>query len=137
LYDLPAQKISLTFFQPVAHGFDVPTAATSFAGSVLVLLAVSEFISVGDNDVSQRWWGMQAPVRLLFFFALTAWSYMVPSTGGLKAAQGLGNNVVFTWSFLELGLWFWIYNGLMSEKQQRALWAAQEHNAKIEKEAVD
>lgn len=59
-----------------------------------------------------------APVRLLFFFVLTAYTYVfTPSRLGsgsgkdLPNVSGVGllkNDVVFTWAFLEMLLWFWV-----------------------------
>ena len=100
---------------------------TAFLGVVLALLGISDFTAASlSEEVSAFYWGSQAPVRLLFFFALTGYTYVFKS-GGLGAAatseaddhitgagDELKNSVVFTWGFLEMMCWFWV-SGLDSE----------------------
>ncbi len=75
-------------------------------------------------EASAHYWGAQAPVRLLFFFALLGYTYLFKPGGVLAAAtaaatavgkgdvggwaDGLQNSVVFTWAFLEMMCWFWV-----------------------------
>lgn len=61
-------------------------------------------------------------MRLLFFFVMTFYSYVFKSggvvlagrefgKGGAKGKPGwddLKNSLVFTWSFVEMLLWFWV-----------------------------
>ena len=57
-----------------------------------------------------------APLRLLFFFALTGYSYLSKPGGftgttrmhATSASAGLQNDLVFTWAFIEMVTWFWV-----------------------------
>jgi hypothetical protein len=68
-----------------------------------------------------------APVRLSCFFALTGYSYafsagsLLQGTSAYKQSswgEGLKNRVVFTWAFLELITWFWIFLTLREERRE-------------------
>jgi len=69
------------------------------------------------EEYAEIYWGTQTPVRLLFLFIITGYTYMFKE-GGILAATGgnykpragdnLKNSVVFTWGFLELSAWFWV-----------------------------
>ena len=72
-------------------------------------------------EVSSFYWSAQAPIRLMFFFALAAasfamrpgglWAsrYEALALGALEGAgEGLGSGVVFVWAFLEMTVWFWV-----------------------------
>ena len=64
------------------------------------------------------------PVRLLFFFVVTGFTYAWKPAGGALGGTGLGgtnvgkgsagwadglkNSVVFSWGFLEMIWWFWV-----------------------------
>jgi Increased loss of mitochondrial DNA protein 1 len=69
------------------------------------------------NEVlALEYWGSQVPVRLLFFFGVTGYTYATrgsattgESWGKEKGLEGLKNEVVFSWAFLEVLMWFWIY----------------------------
>lgn len=73
-----------------------------------------------QQEIAAFYWQVQAPIRLTFFFALTAYSYS-HRPGGMwvgweqslslgatvKGARGgLGSGVVFAWAFLETMFWF-------------------------------
>jgi len=71
-----------------------------------------------------------APVRLILFFGICVYSYgfstastlynpatYTPSTWG----EGLKNRVVFTWAFLEMLTWFWVFVTLREERRELAL----------------
>ena len=69
------------------------------------------------EEYAEIYWGTQIPVRLLFLFIITGYTYMfkeggiLAATGGnykLTAGDNLKNSVVFTWGFLELSAWFWV-----------------------------
>lgn len=90
---------------------------------MLALLAVSDLSAISMRDeVSAFFWQAQAPIRLSFFFGLTAYSYSC-RPGGMWAGReeslslpnlakgtqgGLGSGVVFAWAFLETCWWFWV-----------------------------
>lgn len=75
-------------------------------------------------EVYSHYWSSQAPVRLLFFFAVTGGAFGFAARGedggfgsnggggggmtkqGWK--EGLCNSVVFTWAFVEMLVWFWV-----------------------------
>ena len=65
-----------------------------------------------------------APIRLMTFFGLTAYAYFraLGSAGKQSSVKdvesGLGNNVIFTWAFLETVIWFWVRKSCgLSERQ--------------------
>jgi hypothetical protein len=76
-----------------------------------------------QEQIANHYWSLQAPIRLTFFFGLTAYTY-VTRPGGLRVgrvldtaiapamreefAEGLSNSVVFSWAFLEIAFWFWV-----------------------------
>jgi hypothetical protein len=70
-----------------------------------------------DDEISDRFWGTQTPVRLALLFGVTGYTYMFKEGGMLgtkgrdytfNAGDDLKNSIVFTWGFLELALWFWV-----------------------------
>jgi Increased loss of mitochondrial DNA protein 1 len=75
------------------------------------------------ETLAYHYWGTQTPVRLLFLFLLTAYSYLVKQSSQISGSlptsslgYGLQNGLVFTWAFLELGVWFLIYISLREER---------------------
>lgn len=111
--------------------FTAPSPATALLGAVLALSAIADLTAAGSlpRESSSLYWSSQAPVRLLFFFAVTFYAYAfkpgelaVQGTAlGTKAAGlGLGtakgrpgwdelkNSLVFSWGFLEMMVWFWV-----------------------------
>ena len=78
---------------------------------VLALFALSDLIAVSSaEEMARFYWLNQAPVRLLFFFILTGYTYTFKYTGGRGAYVGedLKNSFVFTWGFVEMVSWFWV-----------------------------
>jgi hypothetical protein len=82
-----------------------------------------------NEELSDEYWGAQAPVRLTFLFVLTGYTYafkeggfMTPRTSDYMMSDGntLNNSVVFTWGFLEMAAWFWIFVTLREERRQKA-----------------
>jgi hypothetical protein len=73
-------------------------------------------------------------MRILFLFGVTGYSYAFKE-GGMFAARGsdwrmsagasLNNSIVFTWGFLELAAWFWVFTTLREERGQKAQKAAE------------
>jgi hypothetical protein len=68
-------------------------------------------------------------MRLLFLFGLTAYCYIFKE-GGMFAPKGmdfrmsagasLNNSIIFTWGFLEVSAWFWVFTTLREERTERA-----------------
>lgn len=83
-----------------------------------------------SEEAVETYWGTQTPVRLAFLFGLTGYSYAFKE-GGVFASSGknytasagdhLKNSVVFTFGFLELTIWFWVFITLRDERRQRAI----------------
>ena len=67
-----------------------------------------------------------APVRLFLFFILTFYSYTFSSDSPIYASklyhasswgEGLKNRVLFTWAFVEMITWFWVFVTLREERR--------------------
>lgn len=96
----------------------------------MALSAISDLTATSlPREISGIYWSSQAPVRLFFFFVVTAYSYAFKPGGmglmgrevdridhsaaaaglvGEGKGQGLKNSLVFTWGFVEMVLWFWV-----------------------------
>jgi hypothetical protein len=72
-----------------------------------------------NEELSDEFWGAQAPVRLLFLFVLTGYTYTFKE-GGLSEGNTLNNSIMFTWGFLEMAAWFWVYVTLRDERRMKA-----------------
>jgi len=104
--------------QPHVTSFDKPSPATAFTAVILAFLGISDLTSVSMHEqLAIEYWGTQTPVRLVFLFAVTAYTYLFKSRGGALArgmgyrtgaGENLKNSLVFTWGFLELAGWFWV-----------------------------
>ncbi len=81
-------------------------------------------------DLAVPFFTSQAPVRLLFLFAVTGYTYLFKKGGALAGRDALGmykagvgeelkNSVVFTWGFLELTAWFWVSGVRRGGDQER------------------
>jgi hypothetical protein len=84
---------------------------------------------------------MIAPVRLALFGCLAIYSYAFSSSSPLYASQnyqksswgeGLKNRVVFTWAFLEMMTWFWVFVTLREERREWAIRIQQKRAAEEE-----
>lgn len=83
-----------------------------------------------SEELSDEYWGIQTPIRLLFLFALTAYTYafkeggmMAPRSSDWMMGKGnvtLNNSIVFTWGFLEMAAWFWVFVTLREERREKA-----------------
>jgi len=70
-----------------------------------------------SEELALLYWSSQTPVRLLFLFVLTGYTYAF-KPGGIAASSGwnyqknvgdhLKNNLVFTFGFVEVVTWFWV-----------------------------
>lgn len=78
-----------------------------------------------------------APIRLALFMGLAGYSFAFsanspltkesyyPSTWG----EGLKNRIFFTWAFVELVTWFWIFVTLREERREVAIRIAERRAA--------
>lgn len=82
-----------------------------------------------SEELSDEYWGIQTPIRLLFLFALTAYTYMFKEGGMMaprsndymmsKGNTNLHNSIVFTWGFVEMAAWFWVFVTLRDERREK------------------
>jgi hypothetical protein len=114
----------LLTLQPQTDPFPkTPTHLSSLAGLAFALIGVIDFTATGMADhIAYHYWSSQTPVRLLFLFGLTAYSYLYKPAEVSKFVQPspgdvIRNGFVFTWAFVELGFWFLIYISLREERQ--------------------
>ena len=94
--------------------FFKPSPPLAFLSASLTLLGIADLAAVTlPEEIFSYYWSSQAPVRLLFFFVLTGYSYAFQPGGALAMRKrlgwdGLNNSVLFTWGFVEMLLWFWV-----------------------------
>ena len=107
--------LTVTSFQSSsASAFSSPSPPLALLSTALALLGVADLTAITlPEEVFSYYWSSQAPVRLLFFFLLTGYSYAFEPGGALAMGKrpgwdGLNNSVIFTWGFLEMLLWFWV-----------------------------
>ncbi|KAA6416323.1 MAG: hypothetical protein FRX48_01043 [Lasallia pustulata] len=116
---------------PDAPSFTTPSAPTAFLAILLALLGLSDLTAASlPEEIGSYYWSSQAPVRLFFFFVVTGYTYLFKPGGmglGLVSKSGahtagvgdeLKNSVVFTWGFVEVICWFWIYVTLRDERRE-------------------
>ncbi|ORX91588.1 increased loss of mitochondrial DNA protein 1 [Clohesyomyces aquaticus] len=116
---------------PTPREFNKPSAATAFIAVLFAFLAITDLTALSlSEEFGEAYWGTQTPVRLSFLFAVTGYTYMFKEggmfakrTAGHSIASGgdLKNSIVFTWGFLELACWFWVFVNLRDERRQRAM----------------
>jgi hypothetical protein len=79
-----------------------------------------------------------APVRLVLFGTLGFYSYTFSDSSPIYAAktysasawgEGLKNRVVFTWAFVEMITWFWVFVTLREERRDMAMRIAERRAA--------
>lgn len=127
---------------PTPSVFNKPSAATAFIALILAFLGIIDLTAVSmPEEYAEIYWGTQTPVRLLFLFIITGYTYMFKE-GGILAATGgnykpragdnLKNSVVFTWSFLELSAWFWVFITLRDERRQKAIRLMEKRKAEMD-----
>jgi hypothetical protein len=84
------------------------------------------------EHVAYHYWGTQLPVRLLFLFSVTGYTYMSrPSPSTLpfgtgkfapsSPADNLKNGLVFTWAFTETVFWFMVYLAIRDDSRKSAM----------------
>jgi len=108
---------------PLTDPFPKSSTPLSAIGAIaFALLGIIDFTSAGMNEqIAYHYWASQGPVRLLFLFGLTAYSYLAKASTEIgkfakpSPGDGLKNGLVFTWAFVELGVWFLIYISIRDE----------------------
>ncbi|KAK8050078.1 hypothetical protein PG994_011808 [Apiospora phragmitis] len=123
---------------PMTTKFSSPTPVTSLLAMILLLVGLSDILSLSLPE--EIWlvhhWGAQAPLRFLFFAVVLATTWFttptmprragaggkimsrpiaVPGTGSGGGWDGLRNRVVFTLAFMEMLSWFWVWVTLREE----------------------
>ncbi|KAG9236908.1 increased loss of mitochondrial DNA protein 1 [Amylocarpus encephaloides] len=115
---------------PHSRAFEVASPALSFLGAVLALMGISDLAACSSREeVFVFYWGAQAPVRIFALMFLTTYSYFFSASSPLYSSasstytytpsgwgEGLKNRIFFTWAFLELVTWFWIWTTLREER---------------------
>ncbi|KAL8808350.1 MAG: hypothetical protein Q9182_000170 [Xanthomendoza sp. 2 TL-2023] len=122
---------------PTPSAFSVASASTALAGLILALLALADLTACSSPDeIFSYYWGSQAPIRCTFFFALTGYAYAFKPQGPIRGAlhqaspwDNLNTSVVFTWSFLEMISWFWIFITLREERRELVMRKAERKRA--------
>ncbi|KAF2405370.1 hypothetical protein EJ06DRAFT_578560 [Trichodelitschia bisporula] len=113
---------------PEATSFDRPTPATALAAAVFVLLGLTDLVAVSmDEPAAVQYWSAQTPIRLIFFFALTGYTYITGADATLKSGKGarvgdgLKNGLVFSWGFLEIMMWFWVFLTIRDQRREAGM----------------
>jgi Increased loss of mitochondrial DNA protein 1 len=126
---------------------------------VLFVVGITDLVSCSlPEEISQYHWGSQgishpipagplsktkltqekAPVRLFLFGAIAFYSYTFSDSSPLYAqttyhasswGEGLKNRVVFTWAFVEMIAWFWLFVTLREERRDIAIRIAERRAA--------
>ncbi|KAB2100917.1 hypothetical protein AG0111_0g10778 [Alternaria gaisen] len=115
---------------PTPRDFNKTSAATAFIAVLFAFIGLSDLTALSlHEEVFDHFWGLQAPMRLLFLFGITAYSYMFKE-GGMFAPRGvdfrmstgasLNNSFIFTWGFMEVSAWFWVFTTLREERSAKA-----------------
>ncbi|KAL8695484.1 MAG: hypothetical protein Q9218_000062 [Villophora microphyllina] len=113
---------------PTPSSLATTTPASALTALVFALLACTDLTACSlPEEISSYFWGTQAPVRCTFFFALTGYVYAFKPKGPFRgdSAKGspwdhLNNSVIFTWSFVEMICWFWIFITLREDRRELA-----------------
>lgn len=116
----------------------------AFIAILFAFIGVNDLTAAGlPEEVFDEYWGAQAPVRLVFLFGLTGYTFLFKEGGIFGGASGIAyskgpgsylkNSVVFSWGFIELSMWFWIYVTLREERRERARKLIEKRKAEAEK----
>ncbi|CAG8973392.1 hypothetical protein HYALB_00000155 [Hymenoscyphus albidus] len=112
---------------PHARSFEVTSPPLAFLAAIFFYTGVSDLVACSmQEEIYVFYWGSQAPTRLLVLLGLTIYSYFFSSTSPLYASstytpgwgEGLKNRVFFTWAFLEVVTWFWVWVTLREERSE-------------------
>jgi len=121
----------------------VQSAPLAFLAAVLIIFGICDLVAVSiPEEIARHHWGTQAPIRLALFFGLTIYAFLFSPTSplfnsrsytpSLWGGEGLKNRMVFSWAFLELVTWFWIFVTLREERREAAVKIAQRRAAQDE-----
>ncbi|KAM0137820.1 hypothetical protein ACHAP3_004051 [Botrytis cinerea] len=125
---------------PYERSFDRQSAPIAFLGIIFLFLGITDLVAISmPEEVSQYHWGVQAPIRFSFSAAIALYSWLSSSASPMFASrsshhaggwgEGLQNRIVFTWGFIEMIAWFWVFVTLREERQQIAFKKAQKKAA--------
>ncbi|RDW64146.1 hypothetical protein BP5796_10648 [Coleophoma crateriformis] len=126
---------------PSTRSFETKSPQLAFLSAVLFFLGVCDLTAAGlPEEIASYHWGTQAPIRLSVFFGLCFYSFAFSSsspaytTGAHKYVpsawgEGLKNRVFFTWAFVELITWFWLFVTLREERREMAIRIAEKRAA--------
>jgi len=113
---------------PYSRSFETQSPPLAFLSAVLLVSGISDLISVSlPEEISQYHWGSQAPVRFFLFGCLAAYSYAFSDKSPLYTSksyvpsgwgEGLKNRVLFTFAFVEMITWFWVFVTLREERRE-------------------
>jgi hypothetical protein len=115
-----------------------PSATTALLAVILAMFAISDIAATSlREEISMIYFGSQTSIRLIFYFALTAWSYSFRPGGAFASraeseallakgaledrsdlAKGIGSGVVFSWAFVQVVMWFWVFITLRDERKE-------------------
>jgi len=116
---------------PYSRSFEQPSPPLAFLAAVLLIVGVSDLVSCSlPEEILQYHWGSQAPVRLALYLALSFYSFAFSSSSPMNRSnsyspsawgEGAKNRVFFTWTFVEMITWFWIFVTLREERRELAM----------------
>jgi len=124
---------------PYTRAFADKSQPLAFLAFALFAVGITDLVAVSlPEEISQYHWGSQAPVRLMLFGGLAFYSYAFSASSPLYEGhsyyksswgEGLKNRVVFTWAFLEMITWFWVFVTLREERRELAVRQAKKRAA--------
>ncbi|KAL8914597.1 MAG: hypothetical protein Q9171_000778 [Xanthocarpia ochracea] len=122
---------------PTSPSFSVASPSTALSALFLALQGFTDLTACSlPDEISSYYWGSQAPIRCTFFFALSGYAYAFKPEGPIRGVSqqaspwdNLNTGVVFTWSFLEMISWFWIFITLREEREELAVRKAERKKA--------
>lgn len=125
----PVKVFSMNFPILLGQAMRLPTIEVSSTNPLFGVLsmfiafsAISDIIPALAENIN--YFETYVPLRLFLFFCLGG--FCIVSDYGLIA-----NNIVFTYSFMEIWINFLIYNNLRDEKYQRAKTYLEEHGEEL------
>jgi hypothetical protein len=122
---------------------DKPSETSAFLAVILALLGVSDLTAANMTDgIALQYWLTNVPVRLTFLFIITGYAYLFKEDGllgsGSMASTSIGeplqNSLVFTFGFMEIAAWFWVFTKLREERRQLAIQRAEK--MKVEQDSL-
>ncbi|GAB7333853.1 hypothetical protein MBLNU13_g05977t1 [Cladosporium sp. NU13] len=101
---------------------DKSSEASAFIAVLLTFFGLSDLTAASlDALPALEYWLANVPVRLTVLFGVTAYSWLFSEDGYLGPTLGAGrhlcNSWVFTFAFMELMIWYWIFISLREERQ--------------------